>query len=325
MSGLGWLGSIAGAWLAAMAYRWRRDVVRQRRERARDLARRAVGRLPPFRASRRPWILAGVWAAALYAAVAMDTTGHFLIAWLMACLPVLIWLLVGPMARRSLKRGRYDRALRLVGFLLFRSPGSARLLLRRGEILLASGRLTEAEDVLRRSLAQSSHEGRQARALECLAEVLNAQDRHKEALRAIEGALKVMPRGSGLHNALAETHLRQGTEVEEALDHTNRALDYEGKARHKSGPNRFAEIWANQAWALGLLGRRDAMLLAVRRALQAADDSEQPQMAGIFWRLGVALRAAGEDEAARQHFEDARATDPQGLYGTLAAKALGEG
>jgi tetratricopeptide (TPR) repeat protein len=319
MSGAGWLAWVAGLWLALAGYRWRRDVARQQRERARDLAHKAAGRLPPFRPPRRTWILAGLWAVGLYAAV---SAGYFVVAVLAAGLPLLCWVLLGAVAQRNLKRGRYVKALRPLDLLLAVAPGSPGLLLRRGETLLAAGRLADAEDALRRSLGQGARAGRQARALECLAYTLLPQDRHQEAAQAVAGALKIMPRNSGLHNALAETHLHEGAELEEALVIANRAFEYESKARHKSGPNRFAEIWANRAWALGLLGRREPMLQAVRHALESADESERPRMAGVFWRLGAAFQAVGEHEEAMQSFEDARATDSAGLYGILAARAL---
>jgi tetratricopeptide (TPR) repeat protein len=325
MSTLTWLAWGAGLWVAFVLYRWRRDVVHQQRGRARDKARQAAGKLPPYHPPWTRFVLTALWVAAVYASVSLERpTGHVRVAWVLAGLPLVLWAALASAARWNLKRGHYAAALRSVGVLLFVAPDSATLLRRRGEILREAGRLEEAGGSLKKALAQAHKDGQQVRAMECLGKVLTAQGRCQEAARAIELALKVMPRRSGLHAAFAETLLWQPAEPEEALARVNRALDYEGKARHKSGPNSFAATWAAQAWALGLLGRRAPMLQAVRRALEASDDSERPLMAGVHYRLGMALRSAGEEAAAVKSFEDACATDPVGLYGTLAARALGK-
>jgi tetratricopeptide (TPR) repeat protein len=317
MSAVEWLASIAGLWLVFLACRWRWDVFHQRRSRARELGHKAAGRLPRYAAPWRRLVLIGLWIAAVYAAAPNRT------AWLLAGFPLASWAVLVWAARWSLKHGHYSAASRLAGALLWVAPDSAALLRRRGEILLAAGRLPEAEDWLRKALAQGYREGQQVRALECLGRVLTAQGQYAEAARAIEVALKVMPRRSGLHAALADALLWQAAKPEEALALVKRALDYEGKARQPSGPNSFAAAWAAEAWAFGLLGHRDAMLQAVRHALGAIDESESWQAAGVYLRLGMALRSAGEEEAAVKSFEDACATDRAGLYGKLAAQALG--
>jgi tetratricopeptide (TPR) repeat protein len=272
-----------------------------------------VGELPPFQAPTRRLVLTAVWIGGVY------FTQPSPIAWVLAGFPPISWAALEAAARWSLKRGHYAASLRLLGVLLFVAPDSARLVLRRGEILFAAGRLAEADIALRKALAQAHRQGHQVRALECLARVLTVKGRYEDAEQAVATALKVMPRRSGLHAARAETLLWQAARPEEALTLVNRAIDYESKTRHQAGPNFFATNWAAQAWALALLGRRDAMEEAVRRALQATDESERPQLAGVHYRLGRAHRAAGEEMAAAKSFETARSADPAGLYGRLAA------
>jgi len=330
MSTLGWMGSLACLWSAFAWYRWRRDVVPQRRGRARDRGRKAAGHLPQFEPARRRLVLICLWAAAVYAAVSIESpSGRIRVAWILAILPPVLWGVLAGLARRSLRRGHNATALRLNGILLWLAPDSASLLCQRGGILFAAGRLDEAAAALRKALAQGRREAAQVPAMESLGRVLTAQGRHEEAGRAITAAIKLMSRRSRLHSAMAETFLwpreagePRPAELEEALALTNCALDYEGKSTGRSGPNCFAELWADQAWAFALLGRRDPALQAVRRALDAIDDTGRPQAAGVYWRLGMALRSAAQDEAAAKYFKKACAADPEGLFGTLASKAL---
>ncbi len=309
---------LAGLWIAFACLLWRRDVVRQRRNRVRELGHKGVGELPSFVAPVRRLMLTTLWLGAVCLALPRP------IAWVLAGFPPVCLAVLAGAARRSLKRGRYAAALDLTGALLSVAPDSAALLLRRGEILLAAGRLEEAEDSLRQALAQAHRQGHGVRALECFARVMTVEGRYEDATRAIETALKVQPRRSLLHAALAETLLWQTARAEDALKLANRALDYEAKTRHKAGPNGFANMWAAQAWAFALLGRLSAAHQGVRRALQSTDGSERPQVAGVRFRVGMALRAAGDEKAAANSFEAACATNPTGLYGRLAARALGK-
>jgi len=316
MSALQWLGSIAGLWFAYVLYRWRRDVIHQRRVRARDLGHKAAGKLPRYDPPLRRIALIVLWLAAVGLLVPK------LPAWVLLAAPPVLWQLTAASESRKLSRARYAAALRRNRLLLLAAPGSPRLLCRRADILLASGRVSEAVECAMKALAQGYTEGHQVRSMECLGKALTVQKRYEEGARAINTALKVMPRRSRLHAALAETLLWQAARPEEALNVLTRAFDYESKTRHKTGRNTFALIWADQAWARGLLGQRDVMLEDVRRALESADESEPSQIAGVHYRLGRALRAGGEEDSALQSFEDARATDPDGIYGQLASEAM---
>ena len=88
MSTLGWMGSLACLWSAFAWYRWRRDVVPQRRGRARERGRKAAGHLPQFEPARRRLVLICLWAAAVYAAVSIESpSGRIRVAWILAILP----------------------------------------------------------------------------------------------------------------------------------------------------------------------------------------------------------------------------------------------
>jgi tetratricopeptide (TPR) repeat protein len=260
-----------------------------------------------------------VWVAAAIGRRA----GPIPIAWAAAGLPFLCWMALKGLAGRSLNRGRYARALRMAKILVWLAPASARHLRRLGAILLYAGRLAEAEKALRKALAQGTRKMEQAVTLEVLGRVLMYEDRYEEATKALEGSARLRPRHGAAYSAMAEVLLWQGTELDKALALTNRALDYEGRRPAASGPSGFAEAWAVHAWALGLL-RQDNISQAVQRTLQATDDTQVPQLAGVYWRLGMATAAVGEKKAAARHFATAREIDPQGMYGALAAEALAE-
>jgi len=316
MSTLQWLGCIAGLWFAYVVYRWRRDVIHQRRVRARDLGHKAAGKLPRYDPPLRLIALTGIWFGSAYLVRSTQ------LVWVLLGLPPAVWLLLGAAERRSLRRAHYSAALRWNGLLLLFAPGAARRLSRRGEILLSAGRLSEAVEVLMKALAQGYTEGQQVQSMESLGKALTVQGHYEGAARALNTALKVMPRRSRLHEALAETSLWQQAKPDEALNILNRAFDYESRTRHKTGPNSFAIIWAAQAWARAQLGQSDAMMQAVRRALESADESEPSQIAGVHFRLGMAFRAASQADASLKSLEDARVSDPDGLYGTLASEAI---
>jgi tetratricopeptide (TPR) repeat protein len=318
MSATALLAWAAGLWAVLMCILWRRDVVYHRRNRARKLGHRGVGHLPAVRPPTRRLVLIALWLGAIY------LLEPHLAAWVLAALPLVAWVALAAAARRNLRSGRYEAALNRNRLLLVAAPDSAALHLRRGEILFAAGRLEEAADSLKRALAQTHQRGQEVHALECLARTLIFQGQYDDAVRAVETALKVRPRRSSLHAAQAESLLWQPARPAEALTLITRARDYESKTRHKAGPNCFAAMWAIEAWAFALLGRAGVAQNAFDRARQAIDVSERPEQAGVHLRLGMALRAAGDEKAALHEFEAAVAAEPSGLYGQRAARALAE-
>ncbi len=316
MSALQLLVLLIGIWAVFVTYRWRSDVLHQQRNRVRDVGRKAAGKLPPHQPGWRKIILGCLWLGVVY--YLLPDPG----AYVLAVSPLVLLLFLSAVQQWCANHGHYQAALRVEGLLLLVAPDSPALRLRRAELLCAGGRIEEAFEVLKGAFAQMNSQGHEVRALFCLGRVYTAQGHHEEAARAIETALKISPRRSLYHAALAESYLWRADKLEEALVIATRALDYESKTRRKSGPNSFAEIWSVRAWLFALLGRRDAMLQAIRQALECADESQRLEVAGVHFRLGMALRAAGQEPEAVKFFEDARATDPAGYYGKLAVRAL---
>jgi tetratricopeptide (TPR) repeat protein len=319
VSTLGLLAAIAGLWLAFVAYRWYRDVTWQRQVRVGELVDRAAGRLPQPESPWRGRILLGLWALALWV-IAASCPDNWL-AWAALASPLLVWAALKGLAARSLRRGRYMRALRIATVLAWLAPGSARYLRRRGIVLLYAGRLADAEAALRKALAQGARKVDQATTLEYLGRTLTYSGRYDEAVRALDTAIRLRPRHGAASSALAEALIWKNADLERALSLTNRARDYEGRTTKTSGPMGLAEAWAVHAWALAVL-RREAISAAANRARHDGDEAYRPQMAGVHWRLGMAFAAAGKDSVAARNFDKAHRLDPTGLYGSLAAEAL---
>jgi tetratricopeptide (TPR) repeat protein len=319
VSTLGLLAVVAGLWLAFVAYRWYRDVTRQRQVRVGELVDRAAGRLPQPESPWRGRVLLGLWALALW--VIASTWPDNWVAWAALASPLLVWGALKGFAARSLRRGRYASALRMAGVLAWLAPGSARHLRKRGIVLFYAGRLEEAEAVLRKALAQGARKVDQAATLEYLGRTLTYAGRYGEAVRALDTSIRLRPRHGAASGALAEALIWQGGDLERALALTNRARDYEGRTTKTSGPMGLAEAWAVHAWALAVL-RREAISAAAHRARHDGDEAYRPQMATVHWRIGMAFAAAGKDKVAARNFDKARRLDPAGLYGSLASDAL---
>ena len=145
----------------------------------------------------------------------------------------------------ALRRANYDRALKRVRLLRRLRPRSPLLLFLHGTVLLEGGRHTEAEELLRESLAEGqdspSHAEAQGSALENLGYALLEQQRYGEAVQAFEGSIEINPGSAGPYSGLAEAYLRQATDPERALELMEKALEHKLKylplwhpAMHKS-------------------------------------------------------------------------------------------
>ncbi len=156
------------------------------------------------------------------------------------------------------------------------------------------------------------NEGR-ASALESLGRILLAQSRFEEARRTLEAVIKMAPSRTAAHSGLAELRLLQGVETAQALESAQHAR------KLQSDPKRLAAIWADEAWALAVLGRSSEAQQAMEAGARVLDRESRPEVAGFHWRGGMATRALEQWTPAAQWFAKAEETDPQGYYGRLAA------
>ena len=271
--------------------------------------------VPKWAPGRYGWWLGvvGIFIVGLVAAVFVPMVGDLL---------PMMW------ADRALKRADYAEALRRVDLFLRLRPRSAGLLYTRGTILWLAGRQQEAEDALRRSLSagQTHAEVMQALPLENLAYVLMEQGRYREAIRSLEGSISILPDRGGPYVPLAETHLRQKSEPEKALQFAEQAIALKDKSTQQKRSNRqaYADAWALRAWALSQLGRRAESDESIQKALSESDGNDKPNFAGTLYHLGQALLSQGNRSAAVEKFNKARELDPSGNYGSLAVRALRE-
>ncbi len=128
-------------------------------------------------------------------------------------------------------------------------------------------------------------------------------------LQAIEAGDKT---GNAQERPKAELRLMQGVEPEKALAFTEEAIE---QASHHRPDGRIpGSYYALQAWALALLNRIDEAEAAIAKAEQSLEPAVRTG-ASRHWRMGMALLAMQQPEAAREHFRQARALDPHGKYG----------
>jgi Flp pilus assembly protein TadD len=261
---------------------------------------------------------------------------HFHVRWL-AAVPGIAFLCGGQFlfrafdtfrahrVEREIKRCRYEKALEMLdGPLGWLSTGLCKFI--RSDALFFSGRAQEAEKILRGLVEVERGATRKTLAFENLGRVLLAQGRYGDAQRAFEAAVKLMPARSAAYAGLAELRLLQGTDVAQALVDSQRALQLhrDSLVERKGARERLAIIRGNQAWALALLGRSAESQQAIEAGAREMDPKYTPEVAGFYWRAGMAMLATENSTAAVGHLRRAVELDPEGHYGRLAAKHLSE-
>ncbi|MGB9456702.1 MAG: hypothetical protein WCB12_11690 [Bryobacteraceae bacterium] len=229
------------------------------------------------------------------------------------------------LVEREIKQCHYGKALQMLdGALGWPSTGLWKLM--RVDALFYSGRTAEAETILR-GLVETEHgAARKTLAFEHLGRVLTAQGRYGDAKRAFEAATKLMPGRSAAYSGLAELRLIQDTELLEALKDAERALELyrDSLTERKGARERLAIIRGNQAWALAMLGRSAEAQQAIEAGAHEMAPNYTPEVAGFYWRAGMAMLAIENTTAAIGHFRRAAELDPEGYYGRLAAKHLSQ-
>jgi tetratricopeptide (TPR) repeat protein len=198
----------------------------------------------------------------------------------------------------------------------------------RGTVLYYAGRLAESEQAFRTSIEKGQIRAGAILpvALTSLGEVLLHLGRLREATIALETSIKIHTRYAGAHNALAEILLRRGREPQRALLLVDNALQLRKSQVRTRNIDRhnLANMYANRARALALLGQMDEAVSAIATAESAGDSAFIPGLAGTCWRCGVAFCLMNQENAAIEQFRKATEIDPHGLYGKLSASAMHE-
>jgi tetratricopeptide (TPR) repeat protein len=278
------------------------------------------------------WILALV---CLSAGVTLICVRQIIPGWFFIAIFVLIALLMANIKTQGLRsiyeplrRADYDEALARADRLLRWFPRISLFHDLRGSTLRYAGRLAEAEQAFRTSIEMGQVKPGLAQALhlENLAEVLLDLGRFDDATAVFEASIRIFPRNSGAGNGLAEVCLRRGRDSRRALLLVDNALQLKQSNLRTRNLDRhnLANMWANRAQALAMLGQKDEANSAIVTAGEVGDPEFIPGLAGTYWRCGVAFRLLDQEQSALEQFQKAIEMDPHGLYGHFAAAALQE-
>ncbi|MGO9228774.1 MAG: hypothetical protein ACLQKA_06125 [Bryobacteraceae bacterium] len=233
------------------------------------------------------------------------------------------FMLQGLRIEREIKQCHYGKALKMVdGRLSWPSASLSKS--SRADALFFSGRVKEAETILRELAAPERSAADRAIGLENLGRVLLAQSRYQEARQSFEAAARFVPIRSVAFSGLAELRLLQGMGPELALRDAERALQcYRNSLIEHTARERLAAIRGTQAWALAVLGHAAESQQAIEAGEREMDPKFTPEVAWFYWRAGMAMLALEDASAATCHFRHAARLDPNGYYGRLAAQHLG--
>lgn len=226
--------------------------------------------------------------------------------------------------RRPLDNARYEEALRRCRLLLrWRLAAEGRLRAIQGTILLMAGRAQEAEQELRRSLAESDGPN-QASTLWALGSALVALGRRPEGAKMYRSALELDPNLMQAHGDLAALELDSGNfdGARSVLDEAWRVAGEERGLRRRD-PRDIVSV--ETSWARLLAGMKrfaEASATIDKATRQAPRVRSKPARAGAWWRIGQAHLALKNPDQAMLAFENARQVDPEGYYGHLASRAI---
>ena len=279
-----------------------------------------------------------LWTLALVcfsAGVILNFLGQSILGWFFIALFLLLALVMGNIKTQGLRwiyeplrHADYDEALGRADRLLQWFPRISLFHDLRGSTLRYAGRLAEAEQAFRTSIEMGQIRPGLAQALhlENLAEVLLDLGRFDDATAVFEASIRIFPRNSGAGNGLAEVCLRRGRDSRRALLLVDNALQLKQSNLRTRNLDRhnLANMWANRAQALAMLGQKDEASSAIVTAGEVGDPEFIPGLAGTYWRCGVAFRLMDQEQSALEQFQKAIEIDPHGLYGQFAAAAMQE-
>jgi tetratricopeptide (TPR) repeat protein len=195
-------------------------------------------------------------------------------------------------------------------------------------VLFWQGRLREAEEYLNQALYEGQDDAlfSQGSALDRLGYALLEQGRYEEATQAFTTSIEIDPDRGHPYSGQAEAYLHRSEEPERALKLVRWGLQHRRGTLLKRllGRREVGEIWANEAWAHTLMGHYPQADESLYQALKEADPWFKPGIAAIHYRAGLILLLRDRRQDAAEHFSQAQQTDPNGLYGRLAGRALSE-
>jgi tetratricopeptide (TPR) repeat protein len=223
------------------------------------------------------------------------------------------------LSHRRVLVGDYDGALRRVRWMSLGIRNVATLH-REGLILDLAGRPAEAEPRYRKALGMLRGDSPYPRerlhaSLGC---TLLDLGRYDEAERCFHDAIEAGDITGNSQDGLAELRIVQGVNLDQALGFAAQAIEHAKRREGRPVPGAY---YANQAWALALLGRSEEARAPLEEALR--DPETLPAgIADLHWRAGMVLLAMNQPAEARQHFQIGCDTDPHGKSGRRCAEQL---
>jgi tetratricopeptide (TPR) repeat protein len=196
----------------------------------------------------------------------------------------------------------------------------------RGTACFHLGRLKEAEESLRRSLAMERGPGQRTICRDQLGRVLMEQGRCDEAEALFRECIREQPHRGGGHRALGELLLRRGECDATALDEARVAVAadraaplHRGALGRESHELNVSESLAIYAWALSRnRGTRADVEAAIMDSIAIGPGAAKPVLSRIHFFAGQAYAALGDAAESSHHFRCAAEIDPDGNYGRLS-------
>jgi tetratricopeptide (TPR) repeat protein len=228
------------------------------------------------------------------------------------------------------RRGDYEGQLRAIEAFRVGKSEPGHYLFFRGSACYQLGRLQEAEQSLKRSLAMETNAQLRTVCRDELGRVLMEQGRWDDAEDCFRQCIAEWPKRGSAHRAMAELPLRSGREKEAALSAARLAevLDRRaslgvsklGKEEHSVN---LSESLAVLAWALAASGAgAEAVAPVLKEAFELCPETTKPVRAELHYFAGRAYADLGNDSESRRHLHRALEVDPIGNYGRLAGSAM---
>jgi tetratricopeptide (TPR) repeat protein len=226
------------------------------------------------------------------------------------------------------RAGDYETALQLSEGLKQRGSETPEYCFFRGKSLYEIGKLEEAEASLRQSLTLEKDKRRRALSQEALGSVLLEQKRYTDAVACFEGCIADWPDRGCSHRAIAETGLRQGIWMAEALRRAQKAVEIDRAAHALTAEIHNVNLGmalATLAWATAVQSRDAAEVdRLTAAAVQLGDEDTKSVMSQVYCHAGLAYAVLGKRDECARHFEQAAAADPRGNFGRLAQQRLAD-
>lgn len=233
------------------------------------------------------------------------------------------FILLKRTADEAAMRGDYDRALRIGETWLRWNPFGIQY---RGWVLLAAGRFSEAEALLRDAAFDSKGNPRLTdQQLFFYALAVVDQGRGEEVQPLLEAAIRVPQKTPLFHYYLADCLLSQKKDADRAYDLVEYALASLTKASEKRKRHGLiARCLALQAWARAVSGRREESEKRLRDAFAEYAAFSKHDRAALLQMQGQVFQALGDRQKAREALRNALEIFPFGNIAVLSRKRLAE-